>query len=204
MAGTAGRKFLALGKLVGAVGVTGLLAAGIALPAVGGLGIVARNSAQSFENQPCDVQITAPKQSSTMYAGDGKTVIAQFFSENRQVISAKQIPDIMRKAQVAIEDRRFYEHHGVDARGVLRAAVHNASDEGGRQGASTLTMQYVRNLLIEQAHDEAMAILVAHRATLDALAGALIERETVDDSELAVLFKDVGEWTGAPSPAATP
>jgi cell division protease FtsH len=63
------------------------------------------------------------------------------------------------------------------------------------------------NMLIEQAHDEARAILVAHRPTLDALASALVERETVDDVELAELFRDMEKWPGraddeppAPSP----
>jgi cell division protease FtsH len=61
------------------------------------------------------------------------------------------------------------------------------------------------NMLIEQAHDEARAILVAHRVTLDALANALIERETVDDSELAELFKDMEKWPGrAEDEAPTP
>jgi cell division protease FtsH len=52
------------------------------------------------------------------------------------------------------------------------------------------------NALIDRAHDEAIAILVTHRDTLDALAGALIERETVEDVELAELFKDIGTWPG--------
>jgi len=52
------------------------------------------------------------------------------------------------------------------------------------------------NALIDRAHDEALAILVAHRNTLDALANALIERETVEDVELAELFKDIGTWPG--------
>jgi cell division protease FtsH len=51
-------------------------------------------------------------------------------------------------------------------------------------------------MLIDQAHDEARAILVTHRATLDALAIALIERETVEDVELAELFKDIDVWPG--------
>jgi cell division protease FtsH len=55
------------------------------------------------------------------------------------------------------------------------------------------------NMLIEQAHDEAVAILVAHRATLDALADALVEHETVDDSQLAELFKDMEKWQGPPA-----
>jgi len=54
------------------------------------------------------------------------------------------------------------------------------------------------NMLIEQAHEEALAILVTHRATLDALANALVERETVDDAELAELFKDMERWEGTP------
>ena len=60
------------------------------------------------------------------------------------------------------------------------------------------------NSLIEQAHDEAHAILIAHRVTLDALATALVERETVDDAELAELFKDMEKWEGAASDAQPP
>jgi cell division protease FtsH len=55
------------------------------------------------------------------------------------------------------------------------------------------------NALIEQAHDEALAILMKHRATLDALANALVERETVDDVDLAELFKDIEHWPGLPT-----
>jgi cell division protease FtsH len=60
------------------------------------------------------------------------------------------------------------------------------------------------NMLIEQAHDEAVAILVAHRATLDALADALIEHETVDDAHLAELFKDMEKWQGPPASEEPP
>jgi cell division protease FtsH len=56
------------------------------------------------------------------------------------------------------------------------------------------------NALIDRAHDEARAILVTHRATLDALANALIERETVEDIELAELFKDIDTWPGMDEP----
>jgi cell division protease FtsH len=56
------------------------------------------------------------------------------------------------------------------------------------------------NSLIDRAHDEARAILVTHRATLDALANALIERETVEDVELAELFKDIETWPGLEGP----
>ena len=65
------------------------------------------------------------------------------------------------------------------------------------------------NMLIDRAHDEARAILETHRATLDALATALIERETVEDVELAELFKDIDTWPGlqqddSPAPVEPP
>jgi cell division protease FtsH len=60
------------------------------------------------------------------------------------------------------------------------------------------------NMLIEQAHDEAHAILIAHRATLDALAAALVEHETVDDAQLAELFKDMEKWEGPPAREEAP
>jgi cell division protease FtsH len=60
------------------------------------------------------------------------------------------------------------------------------------------------NALIEQAHDEAVAILVAHRSTLDALADALVEHETVDDTHLAELFKDMERWEGPPAREESP
>ena len=77
--------------------------------------IAARNSVQAFDDQPCDVEAGVPEQASAMYAADG-TTIATFYSQNRQVVAPRQIPKVMRQAIVSIEDRRFYEHHGVDMR----------------------------------------------------------------------------------------
>ena len=57
-----------------------------------------------------------------------------------------EIPDVVREATVAIEDRRFYEHQGVDFEGIVRAAVKNLESKKDIQGGSTLTMQLVRNL----------------------------------------------------------
>ena len=57
----------------------------------------------------------------------------------------------MRHAIVAIEDRRFYEHHGVDYKGIIRAALTNQESGSVTQGGSTLTQQYVKNVLLESA-----------------------------------------------------
>jgi penicillin-binding protein 1A len=84
---------------------------------------------------------------SRIYASDGKTRLG-FVNANilRTPVTSAQIPDIVREATVAIEDRRFYEHKGVDYEGIIRAGVKNLESKKDIQGGSTLTMQLVRNL----------------------------------------------------------
>ncbi|MDG4822144.1 transglycosylase domain-containing protein [Asanoa sp. WMMD1127] len=81
---------------------------------------------------------------STIYAADGKTQIAKLGEYNRTFVSIEQIPDFVQKAVAAAEDRKFYEHDGVDYVGIARAAWNNFTG-GERQGASTITQQYARN-----------------------------------------------------------
>jgi membrane peptidoglycan carboxypeptidase len=150
MAAPVARKLLGVVQLTAAVGVTGVLVAAVLLPVTGGLGLAARNSVQAFDDQPCDVEAGVPEQASVMYAADG-TTIATFYSQNRQVVAAKQIPKVMRQAIVAIEDRRFYEHHGVDPQALVRAVVKNQQAGETVQGGSTLTMQYIKNVRLYQA-----------------------------------------------------
>ena len=85
-----------------------------------------------------------PSQSTKVLSADGK-LIATFYAENRVKVSLDQMSPYIKDAIVAIEDRRFYEHAGVDPQGILRALSSNLSG-GGRQGASTLTQQYVTNV----------------------------------------------------------
>ena len=80
-------------------------------------------------------------------------VIAHFYDKQRIVVPSANIAEVMKKAIVAIEDKRFYEHNGVDATGIARALVTNLGDSG-RQGASTITQQYVRNSLAERGYLE--------------------------------------------------
>lgn len=154
MAGSVGRKFLGVAQLAAAVCVAGVLVAAVMLPFTGGLGLAARNSVQAFDEQPCDVDPGTPKQASTMFASDG-TQIATFYTENRAIIPAAQIPQVMRRAIIAIEDRRFLEHHGVDTEALLRAMVKNSQSGEVVQGGSTLTMQYVKNVRLYSAKTDA-------------------------------------------------
>ena len=88
-----------------------------------------------------------PGQISTLLASDGSE-ITKFYAENRIVVPLSSISVNMQNAIVAVEDQRFYQHQGVDPTGMVRALVSNNAG-GSRQGASTLTQQYVRNTLIE-------------------------------------------------------
>jgi membrane carboxypeptidase/penicillin-binding protein len=79
----------------------------------------------------------------------GKDFADVFEPGNRRVwIPLGEIPDFVQKAFVAAEDRRFFTHHGVDERGLIRAFIGNLADPGRPQGGSTITQQVVKNLLV--------------------------------------------------------
>ena len=85
-------------------------------------------------------------QTSFVYAADD-TVITQLHAvEDRVVLPTSQIPSWIRDAAVAIEDRRFYLHHGIDGRAILRASYVNLRDGSIEEGGSTITQQLVKNL----------------------------------------------------------
>lgn len=88
-----------------------------------------------------------PASTTKIFASDG-TLIATLFDENRTFTKYEDIAPIMVTSIVAIEDRRFFEHGGVDWKGIARAAVGNAAASGVEQGASTLTMQLARRLFL--------------------------------------------------------
>jgi membrane peptidoglycan carboxypeptidase len=141
-------------KLVGMVGVAGALVAAVALPFVGGAGVVARTVADDFNNQQCgsDVLSAQVAQKTIIYAANNQP-ITQLYRQNRDIAKAEEIPQVLRDAIVSIEDRRFYEHHGVDVKGLLRATIRTSS--GDTQGASTLTQQYVKQLNLYSAKTQA-------------------------------------------------
>ncbi len=129
--------------------VAGLLMAGLAMPAVGAAGASARAGVGFFDSLPAELEQSPLAQQSRIRAADG-SLIATFYSENRIVVPLDQVSPNMAKAQVAIEDTRFYSHGGVDLKGIARAAVNNANSSS-QQGASTLTQQYVKLTLQENA-----------------------------------------------------
>lgn len=129
--------------------VVGLLGAGLVMPAVGATGAAARQGVNAFDSLPGDFTRTPLSQQSRILADDG-TLISTPYEENRVIVPLSKIAPVMRQAQIAIEDSRFYEHGGIDPMGVGRAFISNLGG-GSTQGASTLTQQYVKITLQENA-----------------------------------------------------
>jgi membrane peptidoglycan carboxypeptidase len=150
----------------------GLLVAGLAFPIVGGLGLVARAGAESFDALPDELVEPPLPQSSRIVGADGSTLAVAYFNENRVAVPLKRIPKVMRDAILAIEDDRFYEHGGVDLKGLVRAAIRNSQSGTVQQGGSTITQQYVKNVLVERASDGGAKQTVAQRTAARKIAEA--------------------------------
>ncbi|HEY8700594.1 MAG TPA: transglycosylase domain-containing protein [Arthrobacter sp.] len=139
-----------LARIIGfftASALCGVLAASLVVPAVAAAGFGISRSITYFDSLPSELVVSPPSQSTKVLTADGKE-IATFFAENRVKVPLDQISPFVREAIIAIEDSRFYEHGGVDPQGILRAAVSNLT-KGGQQGASTITQQYVTNVVNE-------------------------------------------------------
>lgn len=129
----------------------GAVATGFFLPAVFGANTVAQGLTSTLKPEDLNFDLADLPQQSRMYASDGKTVLATFYDQNRIIVPLKDISDVMQKAVVAREDHRFWEHTGIDPQGIARAFVQTYVKKGDTQGGSTLTQQYVKNILIDQA-----------------------------------------------------
>src|SRR5437762_11491960 len=86
-------------------------------------------------------------QNSMIFDSSGRLITILHAGENRILVPIEQIPVITRQAVIAAEDERFYQHHGVDAKAVIRAAIKNAAVGRVVQGGSTITEQLVKNTI---------------------------------------------------------
>jgi penicillin-binding protein 1A len=117
--------------------VRGPVAAGVVLAF--GLASCSMPRLQDYQERPL-------AQTSFLYASDGSLITSLHAAEDRVVLSSSQMTRDIRDAVVAIEDRRFYEHHGVDPEAILRAAVNDLRTGEVVEGGSTITQQLVKNL----------------------------------------------------------
>jgi membrane peptidoglycan carboxypeptidase len=147
-----------IGALFGFVGfsvLAGLLVTIGVTPAIAVAGMTASSTIGVFESIPEYIEIGKLQQRNTLYANQGgqPVAFATLYSENRVELKWDEVSQSLKDAVVAGEDRRFYEHGGVDVTSLVRAAVGSVGggELGASGGGSTLTMQLVRNIRIAQS-----------------------------------------------------
>lgn len=142
-------RFGLLTKMISFTALAGMVSALIVLPVVGGIGLASRNGVQAFGGLPSDLtQVPLPQQNTILDAkGD---ILAVLYAQNRIEVPLEEISPLIQQAVIAIEDERFFSHAGVDIQATIRASISTGS--GGQvQGGSTLTQQYVKQILLTAA-----------------------------------------------------
>ena len=142
-----------LGVIVAVSAVLGVLVAGLAIPFVGAVGYSAKATDRSMQNLPAELKTTPLAQRTRVLARNGR-LIATFYDENRVNVPLSKVAPVMRRAIIAIEDYRFYEHGALDLKGTLRAFVSNQTSDSGTQGGSSITQQMAKMTQLTQARTE--------------------------------------------------
>jgi membrane peptidoglycan carboxypeptidase len=169
-----GTAFSAFLGMIAVAVIAGVMVAVAVTPAIALTGTTAKNGIGLFEDLPTDLKIAPLDQKTKIYAKSGgkEVLLASFYTQDREVIPWKDITPTVKRATLAAEDVRFYDHGGVDPTGIIRATV---ADLLGKdvQGASTITQQYVKNVCVqeaEQQHTQA-AVDKAYNACIDPSVG---------------------------------
>lgn len=138
-----------------------VILAGMLFPVAGGLGLMSNRASDIVANGSAQLLEGDVPAVSTMVDARGNT-IAWLYSQRRFEVPSDQIADTMKLAIVAIEDKRFTEHNGVDWKGTLTGLAGYASGDLGTRGGSTLEQQYVKNyqlLVVAQTDAEKRAAI---------------------------------------------
>jgi membrane peptidoglycan carboxypeptidase len=136
--------FVNLGSLLLCGAIAGVVVAAAFFPGAALSGLLAKESLEQFDQLPTELTVDDGPQISYVLASDGETRLAAMYDENRRNVPLHDIAQIMIDAIISAEDRSFYEHNGVDVRGIARAFVANTAADEITQGASTITQQFVR------------------------------------------------------------
>ncbi|GAB7047952.1 transglycosylase domain-containing protein [Catenuloplanes indicus JCM 9534] len=145
--------------------IVGVILAGMAYPLAALAGLGAKAGIEKVRELPHELTVPPSAQTSYVYAADGKTLITMFYEEHRKPVAIADVSEHVQHAIIAAEDTRFYEHNGVDMKGAARAFVANQRAGGVSQGASTLTMQYVRMALRDGAESPVEALAATEQTT---------------------------------------
>ncbi|MGB3911357.1 MAG: transglycosylase domain-containing protein [Pseudolysinimonas sp.] len=158
---TATSVFTAILGTLGFSAIAGVLVTVMVAPAIAVTGVTASNTVGIFNSLPEYIELDPGSQQNTIAvrnpaqpdaeAADAYITVATIYKQNREEKSLDEISDYLECAAIAGEDRRFYEHGGVDLPSLIRAALGTVTGDDGAGGASTLSMQTVRNILQQQA-----------------------------------------------------
>ncbi|HEX2031025.1 MAG TPA: PBP1A family penicillin-binding protein, partial [Actinomycetota bacterium] len=164
------------------------------LPAAGGAARVVDRLQRRIDRLDRDIDLGFPRlpERSTILAADGTRLATLFLEENRKVVRLWRVPEITRRAVLAIEDADFYEHRGVDPASVARAVVTNVLAGEVEQGASTITQQLARRVIPEVGTRETVA-----RKLREARVAIRLEREYTKNQLLELYLNEVYFGGGA-------
>ena len=127
---------------------TGFFLSLVALPGVIIASHAVGNVAKRFDTPLGPVSLPKADQRSVVLSKDGKVIATLAGVENRVSVPLKQVPLFVQQAVIAIEDAKFYQHHGVDPAGLFRALLFNVRSGGAYEGGSTITQQLIKNTLV--------------------------------------------------------
>ena len=160
------------------------------LPTVGSAGRVVQRFSAHFNaiGTVDDLAFPQFRERSTIYASDGSILATLYLVENRKVVRLKQVNEVTRRAVLAIEDTKFYDHRGLDYQGIVRALVANVQAGDIAQGASTITQQLVRNVFPQNIVGKEETL---ERKIREARLAVRIEQEYSKDEILELYLNEV-------------
>ncbi|MEV4262848.1 transglycosylase domain-containing protein [Kribbella sp. NPDC049584] len=196
-AGRGGRNWArSLITFIGVSVLSGALAAGFVVPFAGFAGRGSADVASSLQNLPKELEIDPVAVRSRILAADG-TLIATLYEQNRVPVPLSAVSPIMRKAIVAIEDSRFYDHGALDLKGTLRAMLRNQTEGEVQQGGSSITQQYVKMSLVEKARtaaERAAATAVTYERKLTELRYAIAVEDQLSKDEILERYLNLANF----------
>jgi membrane peptidoglycan carboxypeptidase len=140
--------------LIGLAAVAGVLVTATVTPAIALTSNAADSAINMFNKLPSYLDIDALMVPTTLYYMDPKTekyvVDTQFYDQNRSPVTYDEVAPVMFDAILSSEDPRYYEHGGIDMIGTARALLQNFQGGGETQGGSSISQQYVKNVLVQK------------------------------------------------------
>ena len=181
---------------IGVSVLSGALAAGLVIPFAGFAGRGSEQVAETVQSLPREFESDPLAVRSRILAADG-TLVATLYEQNRVPVPLSSVSPIMRKAIVAIEDSRFYDHGALDLKGTVRAMVRNQTGGEVQQGGSSITQQYVKMSLVEKAKtaaERAKATEVSYQRKLTELRYAIAVESELSKDEILERYLNLANF----------